>query len=63
MEKLGGTNSEAFVAWSIFETWNIDGNGVLNKEELIEGLSPWKRDTNSAINALARRLGKNYGSH
>jgi 2,3-bisphosphoglycerate-dependent phosphoglycerate mutase len=54
VEKLGG-NSEAF-ARSVFEAWDIDGNGVLNKEELIEGLSSWKRDANPAINALAGKI-------
>lgn len=54
MEKLGG-NSEAF-ARSVFDAWDLDGNGVLSKEELVCGLSAWKRDANPAIDALAGKI-------
>jgi 2,3-bisphosphoglycerate-dependent phosphoglycerate mutase len=55
LEKLG-SNSEAF-ARSVFDAWDVDKDGLLTKEELLNGLSTWKRDhSNPAINTLAGKI-------
>ncbi|VEU40391.1 unnamed protein product [Pseudo-nitzschia multistriata] len=54
VEKLG-IDSESF-ARSVFGAWDLNGDGVLDKEEVGNGLFRWKKDSNPAINALAGKL-------
>jgi hypothetical protein len=54
LNKLGG-NSVGF-ARSVFDAWDTNDDGVLSKEELIAGMSLWKRDKDRALAALAGKL-------
>jgi 2,3-bisphosphoglycerate-dependent phosphoglycerate mutase len=54
VEKLGG-NSESF-ARSVFSAWDANSDGMLSKEEILEGLFAWKQDVNPAIKALSAKL-------
>ena len=40
VEKLG-ENSEAF-ARAVFAAWDVNGDGILTKEEMLNGLYSWK---------------------
>lgn len=53
-EKLGMT-SESF-ARSVFDAWDVNGDGVLSKEELATGLFTWKNAQDRALSTLAGKL-------
>ena len=54
LSKLGG-NSIGF-ARSVFDAWDTNGDGVLSKDELIEGMSQWRRGNDRALKVLAGSL-------
>jgi 2,3-bisphosphoglycerate-dependent phosphoglycerate mutase len=54
VEKLGG-NSASF-ARSVFSAWDSNSDGVLSKDEILNGLFTWKRDANPAIKALSGKI-------
>jgi hypothetical protein len=54
VDKLGG-NSEIF-ARSVFDAWDANGDGILTKEELTNGLFMWKSAEDHAMSALVGKL-------
>jgi hypothetical protein len=53
-QNLGGS-SESF-ARSVFDAWDANGDGILSKEELTNGLFMWKNSDDRALGALAGKL-------
>jgi 2,3-bisphosphoglycerate-dependent phosphoglycerate mutase len=62
LEKLGG-DSESF-ARSLFLSWDSNSDGVLSKNEILQGLFAWRREnqTNPAIKALSAKLHEEVGT-
>ena len=60
-DKIGG-HSGGFIQ-AIFEAWDANGDGVLSKEELCDGLSSLKGDDDIAIAAVAGKIWEEIHHH